>query len=96
MRRFLILSILCCLVLTGCQSKQKKAAQLQGEYNKAHKHYYDDCVAPAYGGAGADAYLKGTKPKTPTPEQEGVQQQKCAAEAKRAGDLQNQLQAASQ
>lgn len=96
MRRFLILSILCCFVLTGCQSKQKKVAQLQDEYNKAHKRYYDDCVAPAYGAAGADAYFKGTKPKTPTPEQEAAQQQKCAAKAKHAGDLQNQLQAASQ
>jgi hypothetical protein len=96
MRRLLILSVFSCIAFAGCQSKQAKVSALQDEYNKAHKQYYDDCVAPAYGAAGADAYLKGAKPKTPSPQQETAQQQKCTAEAKHAGDLQSQLQAGSQ
>lgn len=82
------------LALTSCQSKQARTAKLQVEYNHAHKQYYNDCVAPAFGGT--DSYFKNTKPKTPTHQQEAAQQQKCAQEAKRAGDLEKQLQAASQ
>jgi hypothetical protein len=96
MRRFLALTTFGVVLLAGCESKQAKISKLQDEYNKAHKQYTDDCVTPAYGAAGADAYFKGEKPKTPTPQQNAAQQQKCQQEAKLAGDLQNQLQAASQ
>jgi hypothetical protein len=96
MRGLRVLLILICVVLPGCKSKQAKTDQLQAEYNRAYKRYYDDCVAPSYGGAGADAALKGTEAKTPSPQEEVAQKQKCAQEAKQAGDLQKQLQAASQ
>jgi hypothetical protein len=46
--------------------------------------------------SGAGDALSGKTSKTPTPQQEAAQQQKCEAEAKRAGELQKQLQAASQ
>jgi hypothetical protein len=96
MRRFLILIPFGLVLLAGCENKQARVAKLQDEYNKAHKQYTDDCVTPAYGAAGADAYFKGEKPKMPTPQQNAARQQKCQQEAKRAGDLQNQIQLASQ
>lgn len=96
MRALLVASVLLCVAVAGCQTKQVKVDKLQADYNQAYKRYYDDCVAPSYGGAGADAALKGTKAKTPSPEEEAAKQQKCAQEAKQAGDLQKQLQAAPQ
>lgn len=91
-----IAAVLACLTLAGCQSKQARLAKLEDEYSTAHKLYYDDCIAPAYGAAGMDAYFKGTKPKIPTPQEEAAQQQKCKQEAQHAGELQQQLQAAAQ
>jgi hypothetical protein len=92
MRHFLIFSALLCVVLTGCESKTAKLARLQDEYSKAAKQHYDDCIAPSYGGV--DDYMKGKKPTPPTPEQEAAQQKKCLEEAKRAGDLQMEMQQA--
>jgi hypothetical protein len=81
-------------VLSGCQNKRADTAALEQQYQQAHKQYVNDCVAPMTSGAG-DA-LSGKTSKAPSPQQEAVQQQKCEAEAKRAGELQKQLQAASQ
>lgn len=94
MRLSLMSCLLCLVVLAGCQSKRADTAALEQQYQQAHKQYVDDCVAPMTSGAG-DA-LSGKTSKAPTPQQEAAQQQKCEAEAKRAGELQKQLQAASQ
>lgn len=94
MRPSQMLCLLCLVVLAGCHNKQADTAALQQQYQQAHKQYVDDCVAPMTSGAG-DA-LSGKTSKAPTLQQEAAQQQKCEAEAKRAGDLQRQLQAASQ
>lgn len=94
MRLSLTFCLVCLVVLTGCQSKRADTTALEQQYQQAHKQYVDDCVAPMTSGAG-DA-LSGKTSKTPTPQQEAAQQQKCEAEAKRAGELQKQLQAASQ
>jgi hypothetical protein len=93
MRRIVIVSILSCIALVGCENKQAKLAKLQDEYSKAHKQYFDDCVAPQYGGT--DTYFKGTKPEVATPQQVAAHQQQCDQEAKRAGNLQMQLQSAA-
>lgn len=93
MKNIIVITVLLgCIILAGCENKQAKIDKLQADYNQAHKQYYNDCLAPAYGGT--DTYLKGTKPKLPTPQEEAAKQQKCMQEAKRAGDLQIQLQAA--
>ena len=96
MRSVLIVALLGCIDLTGCNHKQQRISELEQQYIQAHKQYVDDCVSPQYGAAGADSYFKGTKAKTPTPRQEKAQQEKCQREAQRADELQQQLQAASQ
>ena len=83
-----------CLFLAGCQSKHVDTAALQQQYQQAHKQYVDDCVTPMTSGAGNA--LSGKTSPTPNPQDQAAQQQKCEAEAKRAGELQKQLQAASQ
>ena len=91
-----IAALLACLILAGCQSGQEKQARitnLQQQYNDAHKQYVNDCVAPMTSGAG-DA-LSGRTPPSISKEQEDAQKKKCDQEAKRAGDLQNELQQAS-
>jgi hypothetical protein len=82
------------LTLAGCHGKQVDVTALQQQYQQAHKQYVDDCVSPMTSGAGAA--LSGKTAKAPTPQQEASQQQKCDQEAKKAGALQQQLQAASQ
>lgn len=94
MRLSLMSCLVCLVVLIGCQSKRADTVALEQQYRQAHKQYVDDCVGPMTSGAG-DA-LSGKTSKAPTPQQEAAQQQKCEAEAKRAGDLQKQVQAASQ
>jgi hypothetical protein len=83
-----------CITLAGCHGKQVDVAALQQQYQQAHKQYVDDCVSPMT--SGASAALSGKTAKAPTPQQEALQQQKCDQEAKKAGALQQQLQAASQ
>jgi len=94
MRLPMIFSLLFLMVFAGCQSKQANTEALQAQYNQAHKQYVDDCVTPMTGGAGNALSGKASTP--PTPQQEEAQQQKCEQEAKHAGELQKQLQAASQ
>ena len=72
---------------------QNIITNLQQQYNDAHKQYVNDCVAPMTSGAG-DA-LSGRTPPPISKEQEDAQKKKCDQEAKRAGDLQNELQQAS-
>ena len=95
MRIAVILIALGVLGTAGCESKQEHLAKLQDAYSKAHKQYYDDCVAPLYGDTGSNSYLKGTKPTAPTPQQQAEHDRRCQAELKRAGDLQQQLAAAA-
>lgn len=80
--------------LAGCKTKQADTTALQKEYEQAHKQYVDDCVAPMT--SGASNALGGKSSKTPSPQEQAALQKKCEEEAKRAGDLQRQLQAASQ
>lgn len=87
-------ALFACIILSGCKSKQAKESDLQQQYNQAHKQYVDDCVTPMTSGSGSA--LSGKSAPTPSSQQEAAQQQKCNEEAKRAGDLAKQLQAASQ
>jgi hypothetical protein len=96
MRVHVVIAVLVLAAFTGCQSKQARTAKLQDAYNKAHQKYYNDCIAPAYGGKSASAALGGTAEKPPTPQKSAAQQQKCIQEAKEAGELQKQIEAASQ
>ena len=96
MRVHVGIAVLVLAAFTGCQSKQARTAKLRDAYNKAHEKYYNDCIAPAYGGQSASAALGGTAAKSPTPQQSAAQQQKCVQEAKEAGELQKQLEADSQ
>lgn len=96
----LITVTLACIVLAGCESKQAKLDKLQAEYKVASKRHFDDCIAPIYGGAGADAYFKGEKPKVLTPQEkvaqqqkEAEQQQKCAQELDQVAGIQKQIEA---
>lgn len=91
-----IAALLASFVLAGCQSSQEKQAriaQLQAEYKTANKQYNDDCITPAYGNG--DAYFKGTKPTTATPQEEAAHNQKCAQELKQVTALEQQMTAAS-
>ena len=94
MLRLVIVALLSCTITAGCHSKQAGNATLQAQYNQAHKQYYDDCIAPTFGGT--NAYMKGEKPKSVAHEEEAAHQQKCLQEGKRVDDLQRQLQAESQ
>jgi hypothetical protein len=93
MKNLLTISVIACLALAGCESKQVKVNKLQADYKVASKKYYDDCVAPNYGGT--DTYFRGEAPKTVTPQQEAQHQQKCAQEAKANSELEHQIEAAS-
>jgi hypothetical protein len=94
MKPFLITAtILGSLLLAGCQNKHAATVSLQQQYEQAHKQYIDDCVTPMTSGAGNA--LSGKTQPSPTAQQQTAQQQKCEQEAKRAGDIQRQLLAAS-
>jgi hypothetical protein len=94
MRLFLSITLITFVALTGCRGKQADTAALQKQYTQAHKQYVDDCVMSMTSGAGNA--LSGKSSTPPTPQQEAAQQKKCEQEAKRAGDLQKQLQVAPQ
>lgn len=83
-----------CMSLAGCQNKHADTAALQQQYQQAHKQYVDGCVTPMTSGAGNA--LSGKSSRAPSPQEQAALQQKCEAEAKHAGELQQQLQAASQ
>jgi hypothetical protein len=84
-----------CIVFAGCENKQVKLDKLQADYKAANKQYTDDCIAPAMGAAGASDYLKGTKPKIASPQEEAAHQQKCAQELKQVTALEQQIAAIS-
>ena len=94
MRFAIAVVFVACMSLAGCQSKHVDTTALQQQYQQAHKQYVDDCVTPMTSGAGNA--LSGKTSPVPSPQDQAAQQQKCEAEAKRAGELQKQLQAASQ
>lgn len=89
MRGFLILSLVTCFALVGCQGKQVRLAQLNADYKTAHQQYVNDCIAPVQGGT--DAYFKGTQPKVATPQEEATHNQKCAQELQHVTTLEQQI-----
>ena len=89
MRRALMLSLVACFALAGCQGKQVRLAQLNADYKTAHQQYVNDCIAPAQGGT--DAYFKGEKPKVATPQEEAAHNQKCAQELQHVSTLEQQI-----
>jgi hypothetical protein len=95
MRRMLIIALTALFAVTGCESRQHKLDQLSAQYKVVNKQYNDDCVAPAYGAKGADSYLKGTKPKVPTQQEEAAHNQKCAIELKQVTSVEQQIAALS-
>ena len=93
MRRFLTLSILFCIALAGCESKQAKIDKLQAQYKPLNTQYNKDCIALAFGAKGAESYLKGEAPKVPTPQEEAAHNQKCAQELQQVTALEQQIEA---
>jgi hypothetical protein len=93
MRRFLVLSVVLCVALIGCESRQAKIAKLQAEYKPINTQYNNDCIAPAYGAKGAEAYFKGATPKVPTPQEEAAHNQRCAQELRQVTALEQQIEA---
>ena len=89
MRCLLILFIVSCFTLAGCQGKQAQLTQLNAEYKTAHQQYVNDCIAPAQGGT--DAYFKGTQPKVATPQEEAAHNQKCTQELQHVTTLEQQI-----
>lgn len=85
------LVLLACIALAGCESKQAKLAALKAQYDPLNKKYFYDCIGSQQNDS--DAYFKGTKPKTITPEQEAAHNQMCAQELKQVTDLEQQMQA---
>lgn len=92
MRRIILASILSCIALVGCESKQAKIDKLQAQYQPLNTQYNNDCVAPAFGAKGADSYFKGTAPKVPTPQEEAAHNQKCAQELQQVTALEKQIE----
>lgn len=84
-------AILACLVLSACQGKKAQLEQLQAEYKTANTKYNADCVAPAYGAKGADAYFKGVQPKAPNPQEEATHNKLCAEELTQVTSIQQQI-----
>lgn len=82
-------------LLAGCQSHHAQLERLQAEYQTANRRYNTDCVAPAYGAKGAEAYLKRTQPKVPTPREEAAHNKRCAQELKQVTSLEQQIAALS-
>ena len=93
MRGFLMLALVLSNMLVGCESKQAKLSKLEAEYKPVDMQYNNDCVAPAYGAKGAEAYFKGTTPKVPTPLEEADHNQKCAQELRQVTALEQQIAA---
>ena len=93
MRRFLTLSILFCIALAGCESKQAKIDKLEVQYKPLNPQYNKDCIAPAFGAKGAQSYFTGEAPKVPTPQEEAAHNQKCAQELQQVTALEQQIEA---
>jgi hypothetical protein len=89
MRRALMLSLVACFALAGCQGRRVRLGQLNADYKTAHQQYVNDCIAPAQGGT--DAYFKGTKPKVATPQEEAAHNQKCTQELQHVATLEQQI-----
>lgn len=96
MRRIVFISILSCIALAGCESKQAKINKLQAQYKPLNTQYNNDCIAPAFGAKGAESYFKGTAPKVPTPQEEAAHNQKCAQELQQVTALEKQIEALQQ
>jgi hypothetical protein len=95
----IVVALIACIFQVGCNDrahKQADLAELQKQYKIVNKQYNDDCVAPMYGAKGAESYLKGEKPKTPTPQEEAAHNQKCAQELKQVTTIEQQMQALQQ
>lgn len=82
-------------LLAGCQNRHAQLERLQAEYATANKQYNADCIAPAYGAKGAEAYLKGTQPKVPTPQEEAAHNKRCDQELKQVTSLEQRIAALS-
>jgi hypothetical protein len=95
----LVVTLFACIIQVGCNGhaqKQAELAKLEEQYKIVNKQYNDDCVVPMYGAKGAESYLKGTKPKVPTPQEEAAHNQKCAQELKQVKAIEQQMQALQQ
>lgn len=89
MRRVFFFLFIASIAVVGCESKQHKLDRLKVEYNTANQQYFNDCIAPNQNGT--DAYFKGEKPKTVSPQDEAAHDRKCDQESTHVGDLQKQL-----
>lgn len=93
MRSFLTIACVACIVLSGCQGKKARLAQLNAQYKTANRQYVNDCIAPNQGGT--DSYFKSTKPKVASPQEEAAHNQKCAQELKQVTAIEQQIAALS-
>lgn len=92
-RTALSFGLLTLIALSGCENKQAKVDALKAQLDPLTKRYQADCIDPVMGMQGADAALKGTKPKVPSPQEEAAHNQKCAQEASQIKAIEQQMQA---
>ncbi len=90
-----IAALFASFLVAGCQNRHAQLERLQAEYKTANRQYNADCIAPAYGAKGAEAYLKGTQPKVPTSQEEAAHNKRCAQELNQVTSLEQQIAALS-
>ena len=85
--------LLLLLAMAGCENKQAKEDALKAQLEPLTKRYQVDSINPVMGMQGADAALKGTPAKAPSPQDEAAHNQKCAQELSQIKALEQQMQA---